>query len=101
MPCSEFKWLNQKDIDGFDVNLIECNSVGYIFEINLEHCDELHELHNDYLLLPERLKISHSMMSKYCSNIANEYGIKIGSVNKLILNLGYKSEYVLHYRYYH
>ena len=34
------------------------------------------------LLAPEKLKIDHNMLSKYCSNIANEYGIKIGGVNK-------------------
>ena len=38
------------------------------------------------------------MLSKYCSNIAGEYGIKIGGVNKLIPNLGNKGKYVLHYR---
>ena len=32
------------------------------------------------------------------SYIANEYGIKIGGVNKLIPNLDNKSKYVLHYR---
>ena len=37
------------------------------------------------------------MLSKYCSNIAKEYGIKIGSVNKLVPNLSNKSKYVLHY----
>ena len=38
------------------------------------------------------------MLSNYCSNIANEYGIKIGSANKLVPNLGNKSKYVVHYR---
>ena len=38
------------------------------------------------------------MLSQYCSNIANEYGIKIGGVNKSVPNLGNKSKYVLHYR---
>ena len=38
------------------------------------------------------------MLSKYYFNIANEYGIKIGGVNKLVPNLGNKSKYVLHYR---
>ena len=37
-------------------------------------------------------------MSKYCCNIANEYGIKIGGVNKLIPNLGNKGKYVAHYK---
>ena len=27
------------------------------------------------------------MLSKYCSDIANKYGIKIGGVNKLVPNL--------------
>ena len=38
------------------------------------------------------------MLSKYCSNIENEYGIKIGGVNKLIPNLGNKNKFVPHYR---
>ena len=38
------------------------------------------------------------MLSRYCFNTANEYGIKIGGVNKLDPNLGNKSKYVVHYR---
>ena len=38
------------------------------------------------------------MLSKYCLNIGNEYGIKIGGVNKLVPNLGNKSKYVVHYK---
>ena len=38
------------------------------------------------------------MLSKYCSSIANNYGIKVGEVNKLIPNLGNKKNYVIHYR---
>ena len=38
------------------------------------------------------------MLSEYCSNITNEYGIKIGRVNKLVPNLGSKTKYILHYR---
>ena len=33
-----------------------------------------------------------------CFNIADEYGIKIGGVNKLVLHLGNESKYVIHYR---
>ena len=35
------------------------------------------------------------MLSNYCFSIANEYGIKIGGVNKLVPNLGNKSKYVV------
>ena len=33
-----------------------------------------------------------------CSNIVDEYGIKIGVVNKMITNLANESKYVLHYK---
>ena len=76
----------------------ENNSIGYIFEVDLEYPSELHYLHNDYALAPEKVEISQNMLSKYCFNIANEYGMKIGGVNKLVPNLGNKSKYVVHYR---
>ena len=37
------------------------------------------------------------MFSKYCKDIADWNGIKIGSVKKLIPNLGEKTKYVIHY----
>ena len=38
------------------------------------------------------------MLSNYCFSIADEYGIKIGGVNKLVSILGNKSKYVVYYR---
>ena len=55
----------------------ENSSVGYILEAELEYPGELHDLHNDYPLAPEKLEITENMLSKYCSNIAHKYGIKI------------------------
>ena len=99
LPYSKFKWLNKKEIDKFDVKAInKNNSPGYILEFDLEYPDELHELHNDYSLAPAKLGISHDMLSKYYSSIANKYDIKNGGVNKLFPNLGNKSKYVLYYK---
>ena len=107
LPYGGFKWLNQKDIYKVCLNPIECNSIeensfnGYMLEVDLEYPDKLHELHNDYPLATEKLEINHDMLSNYCSNIANDYKIKIGNVNKLVPNLGNKSKYVLHYKNLH
>ena len=38
------------------------------------------------------------MLSRYCNDIANKYGIKVGRVKKLIPNLSNKVKYVIHYR---
>ena len=38
------------------------------------------------------------MLSKYCSDIANKYGIKVGGVNKLVPNLRDKTKYLVHYK---
>ena len=99
LPYSEFKWLNQKEISEFCLNSIsENSSIGYILEVDLEYPGELHELHNDYPLAPGKLEISQNMLSNYCFNIANKYGIKVGGLNKLVPNLNNKSKYVVHYR---
>ena len=83
--------LNWEEVDNFDVHLIVENSpIAYILEVDLEYPDELHELHNHYPLAPEKLEISHNMLSNYCSSITNKYDIKIAGVNKLLPNLGNK-----------
>ena len=50
------------------------------FEVDFEYPDELHELHNDYPLAPEKIAVSSDMLSKYCKEIADKYEIKVGDV---------------------
>ena len=38
------------------------------------------------------------MLSRYCSDFANEYGIKVGGGKKLIPNLRDKVRYVIYYK---
>ena len=99
LPYGGFKWLSKKEIDEFDLNSISKNSsIGYILEADLEYPSKMHDLHNNYPLAPEKLEISQNMLSKNVSDIADENRIKVGSVNKLVPNLGNESKYVVHYR---
>ena len=70
----------------------------YFLKVDLEYPDELHELHNDYPLAPEKLAVSCDMTSSYCKKIADKYEIKVGDVENLIPNLDNKTNYVLHYK---
>ena len=97
LPCEKFEWL--ENTDEFDVMSInEKSDIGYLLEVDLEYPKELHELHNDYPLAPEKRAVSSDMLSKYCKNIADKYGIKVGDVKKLIPNLTNKTKHVLYYR---
>ena len=97
LPYSGFKWL--KNVANFDVNSIsEKSPIGYILEVDLEYPDELHYLHNNYSLAPEKLAIPYDMLSDIFKKIADKYEIKIGDIKKLIPNLGDKANYVVHYK---
>ena len=99
LPYDEFEWLSDDEIDSIDFNCVSAESdVGYILEVDLKYPSKLHELHNDYPLAPEKLRVSKDMLFDYCSNIAEKYDAKVGDVAKLIPNLRDKSCYVLHYR---
>ena len=76
LPYGGFEWL--KNVDRFEIGEIGC-----FFEVDLEYPDELHELHNDYPLAPEKLAVSSNMLSKYCKEIADKYGLKVGNVKKI------------------
>ena len=88
-----YEWL--ENIDKFDIMSINDKSpIGYFLDVDLKYAKELHELHNDFPLAPEKSTVSSDMLSKYCKKIADEYEIKVSDVKKLIPNLGNKTKYV-------
>ena len=99
LPYGGFKFLSGEKIKVFDLGLIsETSLIGYILKVDLEYCWELHDLHNDYPLCPEKIEVSKNMLSNYCRKIADWYSVKVGCVKKLIPNLGDKFGYVVHYK---
>ena len=114
LPTGGFKWLSQKKIDKINLgtytdDLIQSKTdqlndkvvnlnKGLILEVDLEYPTELHDLHNDYPLGPEKIKVTNEMLSDYCKKIKKKFNISSGLVHKLIPTLNDKQKYVLHYK---
>ena len=48
----------------FDLNKYSnSSSKGFVLELDLEYPKELHKLHNDYPLAPDKIKIKREMLS--------------------------------------
>ena len=79
LPTHGFKWLTGGEMEKIYENRHNLNKMPCILEVDLEYPENLHDLHNDYPLCPEKVK---------CKN----------GVEKLIPNLRNKKKYVLHYK---
>ena len=71
LPTHGFKLMKKNELETWEKH--SC-----ILEVDLAYPKSLHDLHNDYPLAPER--------------------IKVNKVDKLIPNLGYKEKYIIHYK---
>ena len=90
LPTGGFKWLK---IEGLNLNqYTEDSEKGLILEVDLEYPKELHDLHNDYPLAPEKIKVTKDMLSDYSQKIAEKYKISTGLVHKLIPTLRKKGK---------
>ena len=85
LPTHGFKWMKNITMEKVDEILEKANhsmsnhgKKGYIFEVDLEYPEHLWDLHNDYPLAPEK--------------------IKVNSIEKLICHFKHRKNYVIHYR---
>ena len=81
LPIHSFNWLTDKEIKNlFKIQVVQFwERTPCILEVDLTYPEELHDLHNDYPLCPERVEY--------------DKGVK-----KLIPNLRHKKNYVVHYK---
>lgn len=79
LPISGFKWVDDVDINTI-MNYTEESDIGYILDVYLEYPNELHDLHNDYPLAPEKLKLGQC--EKLCGtfNDKTEYVVHISNL---------------------
>ncbi len=70
LPHKNFKWMNEDELKDW-------RSKPCVLEVDLRYPEELHDLHNEYPLAPEKLLIN--------------------KVEKLVPNLNDKTKYVLHH----
>ena len=70
LPTHGFKWMKDSELNIWE-------KTPCILEVDLEYPKELHDLHNDYPLAPER--------------------VKVNKTEKLMPNLWGKKNYVIHY----
>ena len=80
LPINKLEWI--EDTSQFDEDFIKNyngeSDEGYFLEVDVQYPEKLHELHNDLLFLPERIKIE--------------------KFQKLVSNLHDKTEYIIHIR---
>ena len=99
LPIGDFKWMPEREIASFDVTTVTDDAdTGYILEVDLEYPPELHDLHSDYPLAPEKIEISPEMLAPYQLNLKDELEYTPAKVAKLVPNLWNKRKYVIHYR---
>ena len=61
LPISRFKWIVPEE---FDLNNYTINSSKRcVLKVDLEYLKNLHELHNDYPLAPDKIEIKIEMLS--------------------------------------
>ncbi|GFT40171.1 vesicular glutamate transporter 2 [Nephila pilipes] len=66
VPESEFRFLDQNEIQEFDLMSVRSDSnVGYILEVNLYYPPELHSEHNSFPMAPHHEAITFDMLSPY------------------------------------
>ena len=98
LRTGEFDWLTAEEISNLDIAQIPDDSEGYILEVDLKYPKELHDLHNDYPLAPEKMKICPEMLSPYCKQLSDDLNLGSVAIPKLVPNLNDKTNYIVHYR---
>jgi len=94
LPCAKFQWF--EDAANFDV-IAPDSSTGYIFEIDLEYPQHLHDRHTDLPFCPTRDKspgkredkllatLINSVMSSTIATYSNvRHGLRVTKIHRVL-----------------
>ena len=63
LRTGNFRWMTDKEINKIDLGKYKADGKkGLILEVDVEYPRELHNLHNDYPVAPEKAKVSKDML---------------------------------------
>ena len=97
LPTGDFKWLSQDEINAFDIKQVEEDgNVGYVIEADIEYPAELHDLHSDLPVAPERKTVQVDEQSAYTQHLSRKLKLTGKSQEKLVPTLLNKKKYVVH-----
>jgi hypothetical protein len=86
LPVDEFRRLEKEECKHLNTNSVSDDSEeGFILEVDLDYPPELHDLHNEYPLAPEKMKVAENMLSSYAKKLLEDIDLKGTSTEKLFL----------------
>ena len=98
LPYKNFKWEEISESNNIDDYLNKCNDdIGMVFKVDLEYDDETKFKLRKFPPMPLSRKIEEKEISDYSRDFLKDNNIKLGNVEKLILDLYDKKEYIVHY----
>ena len=64
LPTDGFEWMTEKELNN--------RNISCILEVDLDYPEELHDLHNEYPLAPENIKVGDSKIEKLVPNLRSK-----------------------------
>lgn len=117
LPIGDYQWVSSSSSSNNDIkenattsqesqlftevdnilNLSDDSEFGYIFDVDLHYPETIHAAHNDFPFCAEKQSLSEDAFNIITTRL-NESGKKTNKIEKLLLTLYDKENYVLHYR---